>query len=389
MKYFTKEYRNALQNVGLVEGYEILEHENIDIDFLYKQKEDEFVEHERAIYDSPPIHENDLFSDIELVLEDILLSDFDEEGNEVNFRHPESFEEWEKYKEANHKRRLEEYENRETFDEKEARELFKINFDIAVKDKWQMPEWVYEKVDARLIALYYLPKDIYKELENLSKDSERIIEEIDQLEEKEPYNKLIPEEIIELLELHDSIYQSYMDNDTQGLLNDEFDYVIDNLKEQGLIKEDAGVEEDRDDLINIVGNIAQDIESLELQNNQGESFKVVNFTVVSNNEQGDRVFHNCSAYEDKAKIPETFNKGDFVKLFGQVRKNIDENGKEYTNVRILDSKLLKARSRGKGQEEKKESILGAIKKHKEDSKELQSYAKQAKDLLNELHAEER
>ena len=36
MKYFTKEYRNTLQNVGLVEGYEILENENIDIDFLYK-----------------------------------------------------------------------------------------------------------------------------------------------------------------------------------------------------------------------------------------------------------------------------------------------------------------------------------------------------------------
>ena len=186
----------------------------------------------------------------------------------------------------------------------------------------------------------------------------------------------------------DSIYQSYMDNDTQGLLNDEFDYVIDNLKEQGLIQEDAGVEEERDDLINIVGNIAQDIESLELKNNQGESFKVVNFTVVSNNEQGDKVFHNCSAYEDKAKIPETFNKGDFVKLFGQVRKNIDENGKEHTNVRILDSKLLKARNRGKGQEEKKESILGAIKKHKKDSTELQKYAKQTKDLLNELHTGE-
>lgn len=204
MKYFTEEYRDALNNVGLVEGYEILENENIDIDSLYKQKENEFVEHERAIYDSPVIHENDLFSDIELVLEDILLSDFDEEGNEVNFRHPESYEEWETYKEANHKRLLEEYENRAPFDEDEARDLFKLNFDIAVNDKWQMPSWVYEKVDARLIALYYLPKDIYKELENLSKESERRIKEIDKLEEKDTYNKSISEEMIELLELHDS-----------------------------------------------------------------------------------------------------------------------------------------------------------------------------------------
>lgn len=167
----------------------------------------------------------------------------------------------------------------------------------------------------------------------------------------------------------DSIYQSYMENDTQGLLSDEFDYMIDNLKEQGLITEEAGIEEERDDLINIVGNIANDVEKLELKNNQGEPFKVVNFTVISNDEKGEKVFHDCSAYEDKAKIPEGFQKGDFVKLFGKVRKSIDEQGKEHTNVRILDSKLLKAKERGKGQEEKKESILGAIKKHKEADKQ--------------------
>ena len=31
-----------------------------------------------------------------------------------------------------------------------------------------------------------------------------------------------------------------MENDTQGLLINEFDYVIDNLKEQGLIMEESG-----------------------------------------------------------------------------------------------------------------------------------------------------
>lgn len=168
----------------------------------------------------------------------------------------------------------------------------------------------------------------------------------------------------------DSIYQSFMDNDTQELLNDEFDYVIDSLKEQGLIKEEAGVQEERDDLINIVGNVFQDIEKLELKNNQGEPFKVVNFTVISNDEAGEKVFHNCSAYEDKAKLPETFQKGDFVKLFGKVRTSIDEHGKEHTNVRILDSKLLKAKERVKGQEEKKESILEAIKKHQQVEKQI-------------------
>ena len=170
----------------------------------------------------------------------------------------------------------------------------------------------------------------------------------------------------------DEIYQAYMDNDTQGLLSDEFDYLIDDMREQGLINEQAGVDEERDDLINIVGNITKDIEVLNLKNNQGEEFKVVNFSVVSNDDKGDKIYHNCSAYEDKAKIPETFNKGDFVKLFGQVKKNIDENGKEHIYVRILDSKLLKSKEKVKGQEEKKESILGVIKKHKEADKQKDS-----------------
>ena len=63
----------------------------------------------------------------------------------------------------------------------------------------------------------------------------------------------------------DEIYQAYMDNDTQALLSDEFDYLIDEMREQGLINEQSGVEKERDDLINIVGNITKDIEVLSLK----------------------------------------------------------------------------------------------------------------------------
>lgn len=219
MKYFTKEYREALQNVGLVEGFEILEDKDIDIDNLYKQKEEEYIEDKRQIHDTPPIHENDLFSDLELALEDILLVDLDEDDDETNFRYPESVEEWEKYKEASYKRRLEEFENREPFDEEEARELFKMNFDIAVNDKWQMPAWVYEKVDEILVALNYLPNEIYEELENLSEESERRIRDIDQLEEEDLTNKEIPNHILELLELHDSNLLEIEEKD-EGILLD-------------------------------------------------------------------------------------------------------------------------------------------------------------------------
>ena len=66
---------------------------------------------------------------------------------------------------------------------------------------------------------------------------------------------------------------------------------------------------------------------------------------------------------EKSELPKDFKQGDFVKLFGQIRTSIDDNGKEHSNVRIFSSKLLKAKEQMKGQEEKKEAVLGAIKKY--------------------------
>lgn len=54
-----------------------------------------------------------------------------------------------------------------------------------------------------------------------------------------------------------------------------------------------------------------------------------------------------------------FKQGDFVKLFGQIRTLIDDNGKEHSNIRILSSKLLKVKEQMKGKEEKKEATKEA------------------------------
>lgn len=87
--------------------------------------------------------------------------------------------------------------------------------------------------------------------------------------------------------------------------------------------------------------------------------------------------HNCCAYGEKSDIIKDFNQGDFVKLFGQIRTSIDDNGKEHSNVRVLSSKLLKAKEKMKGQEEKKESVLGAIKKYQAKDKEKPKEKKEA------------
>lgn len=169
----------------------------------------------------------------------------------------------------------------------------------------------------------------------------------------------------------DSLYEEFMDNDTQGLLSEEFDYSIDNLKEQGLIEE-ATIKEERDDLINVVGNLIKDPELLEIKDNQGEKLKVANFTLVSNDKERGKNYHSCSAYGEKAKGIENLKQGDFMKVFGQMKVSLGDDGKEYTNIRVLSSKLLKAKERDQDKSPKKESILGAIKKYKAEDKDKQT-----------------
>ena len=175
----------------------------------------------------------------------------------------------------------------------------------------------------------------------------------------------------------DILYNNYTNNDSLTLLNEEFDYMIDELRESGQIKENESLEREDNDLVNIVGNIVGDVEVVERENKNGEAFKVVNFSVVSKDDEGNKHYTNCSAYGEKGDIPKDFKQGDFVKLFGQIRISVDDNGKEHSNIRILSSKLLKAKGQMKGQEEKKESVLEVIKKYQSEDKEKPKEKKEA------------
>ena len=175
----------------------------------------------------------------------------------------------------------------------------------------------------------------------------------------------------------DILYDNYINNDSLTLLNEEFDYMIDELRESGQIKENETLEKEDNDLVNIVGNVVGEVEIVERENKNGGAFKVVNFSIVSKDDEGNKHYTNCSAYGEKGDIPKDFKQGDFVKLFGQERKSIDDNGKEHTNIRIFASKLLKAKEQMKSQEEKKESVLGAIKKFKAEEKTKPTEKKEA------------
>lgn len=169
----------------------------------------------------------------------------------------------------------------------------------------------------------------------------------------------------------DIVFEDFMASDNASLLHEDFDYSIENLREQGQLKQSDAIEVDQDDLVNIAGNIIGEVEVVDRENKDGTAFRVVNFSVVSKDDDGNKTYTNCSAYGEKSEIPKDFKRGDFVKLFGQMRNSFDENGKEHSNVRILSSKLLKSREQMNEKSEKKEekpSILGTIKDYQKNDK---------------------
>lgn len=162
----------------------------------------------------------------------------------------------------------------------------------------------------------------------------------------------------------DLIYDKYMENDSAGLLNENFDYIVDELKEQGKIIDNQTELSENKNLVNIIGNISGEVEMAEI--NSGVN--VCNFAVVSKNDAGDKVYNNCSAYGNKAKDVENLKQGDFVKIFGEEKPYIDNNGKERKNVRVLSAKLLKTKELD-NKKPKKESVLGKIANYKKEEKE--------------------
>lgn len=196
----------------------------------------------------------------------------------------------------------------------------------------------------------------------------------------------------------DKLYDSYMENDAANLLNEEFDVMIEELREQGQVKDIPYIKKEKDELVDIVGNIAGKVDVVERKNKKGELFKVVNFSVVSNDSLGNKVYHNCSAYGEKGDIPKNFKQGDFVKIFGQVRISVDGNGKEHRNVNILSSRLLKAKEQRNEvhisqeterpkkdmkycEKAEKESVRKTINKYKDENKGI---VKSKKEIIKEL-----
>ena len=174
MRFYTKEYYTLMMSLGAAELYDPIidkDYTDEEIEELYRKALDNYIEEERASYDEPP----------EL--------SFDEDDD------PEFIEML--------KEELEEYENREPFDEEEARadfeEMYKDNLDEPDED---LPDWVRESVDPRILAMYFLPEKVYKRLTAEDEENEERFEALDEAADEalEDMRGALPDELEELMD---------------------------------------------------------------------------------------------------------------------------------------------------------------------------------------------
>ena len=236
MRYYTKEYYNLLLSLGMADMYEpVIEKDYSDeeIEELYQKALDNYIEEERACYDEPPELDFD--------------GDYDPEYVEMM------------------KAEFEEYENREPFDEEEAAEDFRENYEDNLEEPdGDIPDWVKEEVDPRILAMYFMPEKIYRKLAEEDAENEEKFEALDEKadEAREDMREEVPEDYEELMDILEelescSVYSSSIDGNEIELQiegwDDEGDPVIYTLRfdevevlENEGVKAESWIDEDGD-----------------------------------------------------------------------------------------------------------------------------------------------
>lgn len=136
-------------------------------------------------------------------------------------------------------------------------------------------------------------------------------------------------------DLLQQVYQAYMDDDSiSGLLHSNIDAIIETLESD---KSQLST-----DNVELVGNVTKDVEVKVFPGEDGKEFKVANFSIARNDEQGNSHFTNVTAYNGRADFADQLKKGDFVKLTGQMKYE-EYEGKLYKNLVVKTIKILKTK----------------------------------------------
>ena len=157
------------------------EYSEEEIQELYQRALDRYIEEERGSYDEPPEFDIDEADDPEFI---------------------------EMMREE-----LEEYENREPFDEEEAKEefeeMYKDNLEEPDED---LPQWVRDSVDPRIPAMYFLPEKIYRRLVEEDEENQEKFDALDEAADEALEDMVddLPEEFGELYETLEELESAFV-----------------------------------------------------------------------------------------------------------------------------------------------------------------------------------
>ena len=184
MRFYTKDYYTLMMSLGSASLYEPVidkDYTDEEIEELYQKALDRYVEEERASYDEPP----EIF--------------YDEDGK------PEDLEDF--------ALEMAEYESRPAFDEEEAasdfEDIYKDNLENPDED---IPQWVRETVDPRILAMYCMPEKTYRKLVEEDEANEERFDALDERADEalEEMREVLPEEYEELMDNLDEMENTYV-----------------------------------------------------------------------------------------------------------------------------------------------------------------------------------
>jgi len=184
MRIYTKEYYTLMMSLGIADIYEPVidkDYTDEEIEELYQKALDKYIEEERADYDEPPKFDFDEAADPEYM--DMLREELDE------------------------------YENREPFDEEEAKEDFHETYtDNLEEPDEDLPDWVREAVDPRILAMYCIPEKLYRRLAEEDKANEEKFDILDANADDalEEMMENLPEEYEELMDTLVELEDAYV-----------------------------------------------------------------------------------------------------------------------------------------------------------------------------------
>ena len=195
MKHYTKEWQGLLSQMDLSQGLRVIEDkEYSDQDVLdYIQAlEDERVIEDREVFDTMP----NLDFEINLINEmydssEISLEEKDMYLNQVKRQYDQD---------------MMDYLGRGEFDEELSRQYFREDYNLMLDavDEFY-PSFVLDAVRVEFLALFTVPKSVYKELQERDAELEEQMELLNHKAGEELAAQDIPMELYESFDFHDAI----------------------------------------------------------------------------------------------------------------------------------------------------------------------------------------